>query len=114
MRIWLALLLAPSLALASQSAMYALVTPSCSVQTRVLVHGVALGAFLLAALFTLMARSEWMRRTTAPALGPDSEKANPGEVRRFLAIVATAVGGLSCLVILTMWIGAWVLSPCWQ
>lgn len=114
MRIWLALLLAPSLALASQTFMYALVTPSCSVQTRVLVHLVAAGALVLAAWFTLLARGEWAARTITTMHGPDSDESAPGDVRRFLAIVATAVGGLSCLVIIAMWIGAWVLSPCWQ
>jgi hypothetical protein len=113
MRIWLALLAAPSLALAAQSIMYALVTPSCSLQTRVLVHVVALGALLLAALFTLLARSAWAAARPVPAT-PDGDEPDPGSVRRFLAVVATAVGGISCLVILAMWIGAWVLSPCWQ
>jgi hypothetical protein len=114
MKIWLALLAAPSLALACQSIMYALVTPSCSVQTRLLVHAVALGGLVLAALFTLLARGEWAARAVATPEGPDSDKPDAGSVRRFLAMVATAVGGLSCLVIITMWIGAWVLSPCWQ
>lgn len=114
MRIWLALLAAPWLALGAQSAMYALVTPSCSVQTRVLVHAVALGALLLAAAFTALARGEWAGRARGTAKGPDSDDSDPASVRRFLAAVATAVGGISCLVILTMWIGAWVLSPCWQ
>jgi hypothetical protein len=114
MRIWLALLAAPSLALAAQSLMYALVTPSCSLQTRVLVHAVALGSLVLAAAFTLLARAEWARRARAAAGSPDSDEPDPGSVRRFLALVATAVGGLSCLTILTMWMGAWVLSPCWQ
>lgn len=114
MRIWLALLVAPSLALGAQSIMYALVTPSCSLQTRVLVHAVALGSLVLAAAFTLLAHREWARRARALAANPDSDGPDPGNVRRFLAIVATAVGGLSCLTILTMWMGAWVLSPCWQ
>jgi hypothetical protein len=113
-RIWLALLAAPSLALAAQSIMYALVTPSCSLQTRVLVHAVALGALVLAALFTWLARSEWARRAAALSADSDSDAPDPGSVRRFLALVATAVGALSCLTILTMWMGAWVLSPCWQ
>jgi hypothetical protein len=113
MRIWLALLAAPSLALACQSIMYALVTPSCSVQTRLLIHLAALVSLALALLFTLLARGQWRVRKHAPA-GPDSDAADPPTNRRFLAIAATAVGGLSALVILTMWIAAWVLSPCWQ
>jgi hypothetical protein len=114
MRIWLALLAAPSLALASQSLMYALVTPSCSLQTRVAIHAVAAASVLLAALFTALARGEWARRALEMPQGPDSDEPDPGSVRRFLAMVGTAVGAISCLVILAMWIGAWVLSPCWQ
>jgi hypothetical protein len=114
MRIWLALLIAPSLALACQGIMYALVTPSCSVQTRVLIHAVAFASLALAALFTLMARAEWMRGIHAAPHGLDSDGADRATSRRFLAVVATAVGALSCLVIFTMWIAAWVLSPCWQ
>jgi len=114
MRIWLALLIAPSLALACQSIMYSLVTPSCSVQTRVLIHAVALACLALAALFTLMARGDWRRFAMAAPQGPDHDGADRPSSRRFLAVVATAVGGLSVLVILMMWIAAWVLSPCWS
>lgn len=113
MRIWLALLAAPSLALAAQSIMYALVTPSCSVQTRLLVHAVALAALLLAALFTVIARGEWARLAAGRPRVVDSDAAEPYDVRHFLAVVATAVGALSCLVIAAMWFAGWVLSPCW-
>jgi hypothetical protein len=114
MRTWLALLIAPSLALACQSIMYSLVTPSCSVQTRVAIHAVALACLLLAAWFTLMARGHWRRIATVAPRGPDDDGADRPSSRRFLAVVATAVGGLSALVILMMWITAWVLSPCWS
>jgi hypothetical protein len=113
MRIWLALLVAPSLALACQSIMYALVTPSCSVQTRLLIHLVAFASLALALLFTLLAHGRSRLRAHAATV-PDSDAADVATGRRFLAIAATAVGGLSALVILTMWIAAWVLSPCWQ
>jgi len=114
MRIWLALLIAPSLALACQSIMYSLVTPSCSVQTRVAIHAVALACLALAAVFTLMARGYWRTIAMAAPHGPDHDGADRPTSRRFLAVVATAVGGLSVLVILMMWIAAWVLSPCWS
>ena len=112
MRIWLALLIAPTLALACQSIMYSLVTPSCSVQTRVLIHAVAFVCLALAALFTLMARGHWRRVALAAPQGPDHDGADRPTSRRFLAVVATAVGGISVLVILMMWFAAWVLSPC--
>ena len=114
MRIWLALLVAPGLALGAQSAMYALVTPSCTVQTRVAIHAVALVTLLLTALFTVMARAEWARLANASPHGPDNDTGAPQNVRRFLAVLATAVAGLSALLILMMWFAGWVLSPCSQ
>jgi hypothetical protein len=114
MRTWPALLLAPSLALAAQSAMFALVTPSCSVQTRVAIHAVALVALAVAIVFTLMARGDWRRHAQAASEGPDSDQPDVATSRRFLAVVATAVGALSSFVIFTMWVAAWVLSPCWS
>lgn len=112
MRIFLALIIAPSLALAAQTGMYSLVTPSCTVQTRLGVHLVALACLVLAGVFTLLARGEWSRLGLARPPGPDSDFAEPAAVRRFLAAVATAVGALSCLVIVAMWFAGWVLSPC--
>jgi hypothetical protein len=113
MRIWLALLIAPSLALAAQTAMFALVTPSCSVQTRLAIHGVAVVALALSVVFTLLARGDWLHHAQAAAPGPDSDEPDVATSRRFLAVVATAVGALSSFVIFTMWVAAWVLSPCW-
>ena len=114
MRIWLALLVAPSLALASQGILYALVTPSCSLQTRVFLHAVSAASLLLTAVLTQMAHSEWKARARMSAEGPDSDEPDPDTTRRFLAAAATAVAALSCLGILTMWMAVWVLSPCWQ
>jgi hypothetical protein len=112
MRIFLALIVAPALALAAQTGMYSLVTPSCSVQTRLGVHAVAIACLALALVFTVLARGEWTRLALAAPDGPDSDLPQPDSVRRFLAVVATAVGALSSLVILTMWFAGWVLSPC--
>ena len=110
MRIWLALLVSPSLALAAQSMMFSLVTPSCSMQTRVTIHIVALVTLALSVLFTLMARS-----AGAPVrFAADHDADEPPVTRHFLAVVATAVGAISSLVILCMWIAAWVLSPCYS
>lgn len=114
MMTWLALIVAPAIALGCQAVMYALVTPSCSLQTRLLIHVVAGGALLAAAVLALLARGEWRRRAMTASDGPDSDHGDPGSTRRFLAAAGTAVAGLSALVIATMWLGAWVLSPCWQ
>jgi hypothetical protein len=110
MKIWLALLASPSLALAAQSVMFALVTPSCSTQTRVGIHAVAAVSLLLSVVFTLLARD-----AGAPVrFAADSDTSDPPMTRHFLAVVATAVGAISSLVILAMWIVAWVLSPCYS
>jgi hypothetical protein len=110
MRTWLALIIAPSLALACQSAMYALVTPACSIQTRVAIHAVAAVSLLLCIVFTLMARAGG-----APVrFGADEDSDAPPATRHFLSIVATAVGALSALVILAMWMATWILSPCFS
>jgi hypothetical protein len=110
MRIWLALLVSPSLALATQSIMFSLVTPACSAQTRVALHVVAAVALALALLFT------WLARTAGAPLrfAADDDSADPPITRHFLAVVATAVGAISSLVILCMWIAACVLSPCYS
>src|SRR5215207_481347 len=114
MRTFLALIAAPSIALACQSIMFALVTPSCSIQTRLLVHLVGAASLAAAALLALLARGDWLSRERLLAGGPDSDTPDPLNARRFLAAVATAVAALSALVILMMWLAAWVLSPCWS
>lgn len=114
MRIWLALLVAPSLALACQSLLYAMVTPSCAAQSHTGLHLVAAVSLAVAGVFTILARFEWRARAGSPGRTPDSDSPDPGTQRRFLATVATAVGSLSCLAIAAMWIAVWVLSPCWQ
>lgn len=114
MRTWLALIVAPAIALGCQAVMYALVTPSCSMQTRLLIHVVAGGALVAAAALALLARGEWRHKARTAPDGPDSDHGDAGSTRRFLAAAGTAVAGLSTLVIATMWLGAWLLSPCWQ
>jgi hypothetical protein len=105
-----ALVLAPSIALGAQSVMYALVTPSCEAQSRTGLHATALIALLLAVVLTALAATEWSRYRGAP--GVDPENTGQPAWHRFLAAMGTAVGALSCLVILAMWFGLWVLSPC--
>jgi hypothetical protein len=111
MRIWLALLAAPSLALACQAVMLSLVTPECSAQSLLALHGVAAGSLVLAVVFTLLALGR--ARFGGPLVhGVDDDAAEAPANRRFLAVVASAVGTLSSLLILMMWVATWVLSPC--
>jgi hypothetical protein len=108
---FLALILAPSLALACQSLMYSLVGPSCSIQTRLLVHVVAALALVATLVLMVLARRQWSAEAGL-ADAQDRQTQGRGETRRFLAAAGTAVAALSSLVILMMWFGAWVLSPC--
>jgi hypothetical protein len=111
MRSGFALIVAPGAALAAQSIMYALVMPACTSQSALRLHFVAAAALAIAVWLAMRARHDWKRHLHEPA-SPDHDAADPRTARRFIAIVATAVASLSSLVIVAMWFGAWVLSPC--
>jgi hypothetical protein len=112
MLIWPALLIAPLLALAEQSIVYALATPTCQTQREAWLHGVPFGFVVLTLALTAMAWREArrLRRTSADAGHVDTDAR---ELRRyFLARVAVWCGALSSLVIVALWLPQWVLSPC--
>jgi len=111
MRSWLALILAPALALATQSVLYAMVTPSCGAQLRLNLHIAAAVALAIVVVLAVLAFGESSLRRGEPG-SPDSDEAEHPAPRRFLANVACAVAALSALVILAMWFTLWVLSPC--
>jgi hypothetical protein len=111
---WLALLLAPSTALALQSVMYAMVTPECAQQARLWIHVAAGGGLLVAAVLAVLAWGEWRIHGAGMPQGPDSDAPDPRSTRRFVAVLGSAVAALSCLVIVSMWLAAWLLSPCSQ
>jgi hypothetical protein len=108
---WVALVLAPTIALATQSTLYAMVTPSCSSQTRLELHLAAAVALAVVLVMAVLAYGESSVHRGEPA-SHDSDEARAPVPRRFLASVAAAVAGLSALVILAMWFTLWVLSPC--
>lgn len=112
MRTFFGLLIAPALALACQSAMFSLATPSCSVQTRVGLHVVALGVLGVNVLITVLSWRSCMLHRDAAATRLESS-AGPLETGRFLAASATAVAALSSLLVVLMWFAAWTLSPCY-
>jgi hypothetical protein len=114
MKSWLALLLAPSLALGTQSLLLSMVTPACQHQDRLAIHLVAAAALLVALVLTLLAFGEWKSYARETAESPDHDSDRPASTRRFIAIVATGVGTISTLVIVAMWIGVFVLWPCGQ
>jgi len=102
MRILFALVVAPLLALADQSAAYAMVGWSCSNESMLpvhLVHFAFLAATIAAAIF---ASAAWRGTMRADALAR----------KRFLAGVATAAATLSAVTIAAMWMAAWMISPC--
>jgi len=111
MRTFFGLIVAPSLALACQSAMFSLVTPSCSVQTRVGMHVVAFAVLAIELLLTLLSWLEWSTYRVASGGRDESTQGSTG-TRRFLAASATAVAALSSLLVVMMWFAAWALSPC--
>jgi hypothetical protein len=111
MKSWLALVLAPSIALGAQSVMYSMVTPACSTQTRLELHLAAAVSLLLVMVLAVMAFADSSLRRGEP-VSPDSDEAQPPAPQRFLADIATAVASLAGLVILAMWFTLWVLSPC--
>jgi hypothetical protein len=111
MKSWLALVLAPVIALATQSVMYSMVTPACGTQTRLQLHlfaAVALASVVVLSLLALGDSS--LRRPGGRSL--DDDGGQPPVRRRFLADMALAVGALAALVILAMWFATWVLTPC--
>jgi hypothetical protein len=108
---WPALLVAPSLALTNLSVTYALVTPACTRQSM-LAPNLVSAAFLLACGW--MSWGAWRNwRAARQEDGPTAGDTDAAPDRRpFLALVATMVGALSCLVVLAQWFPQWVLSPC--
>jgi hypothetical protein len=106
MRIWLALLIAPILALTDQSIAFAMTGWACANQQELAMHGVHV-LFLAATLaITIAALGPW--RATLRAKMRNEALAR----RHFLAGLATASGALSALVIAAMWVPNWILSPC--
>jgi hypothetical protein len=108
MRIGVALLLTPALALADQSAAYVLAGWSCAHQGSLGPHLVHAG--FLAAVLGLTALAWPSARSGLAAL----RESSGFSVHRhdMMAVSAVAVGALSAAIIVAMWIPQWVLSPC--
>jgi len=96
MPIVFALIVAPLLALADQSAAYALVSWSCVHTGTLAIHGVHLLSLAATIAAAVIAFARW-RSTTE---------------HRFLVGIATAAATLSALAIVAMWIPVWLISPC--
>jgi hypothetical protein len=108
---WIALVFGPTIALATQSTLYAMVTPSCSAQMRLDIHLTAAVALVIVVVLAVLAFSESSLSRGEPD-SPDDDGGRAPVPQRFFGDVATAVAALAALVILAMWFAAWVLSPC--
>jgi hypothetical protein len=106
MRIWFALVAAPMLALADQVVSYATVGWACAHDHPVAVHAVH-AVFLVAVVAgTVPAWQLW--HATRPGKTGNETLAR----RRFLAGLGAALGALSIVVIVSMWMPTWIIAPC--
>lgn len=107
MRIWLALIVAPLLALTDQTVAFATVGWACAHQSPALLHA-SHALFLALATATAVAGGlHW--RATGGATARTRDGA--GQIH-FLAGISMAVAALSALAIAAMWIPTWMISPC--
>ncbi len=121
---WPALLLAPTVALTELSLVYAMVTPSCALQDRSGLHGVAAVCLVVVLGLTVMAWHAWRRAVREPVHAQPRGEPAPRAVTaadgdsaaqrpNFVALMAVLVGGLSVLVCGALWVPIWMLSPCY-
>ena len=108
MPVWPALLLSPLLALAEQSVVYALSTPSCETQRAEWLHLLPPGFAAVTLAFTALAWIELRRQAREPHADADPA----GHRAHFVAQVAVWSSALSTLAIVAMWVPQWWLSPC--
>jgi hypothetical protein len=106
MRIWIALLVAPMLALTDLTIAFATVSWACAHQAAFSVHLVHAAFFALTLASTLAAWTAWREGTGATANGDTPPQAH------FLAGVATASAALSTLTVAAMWMPVSVIAPC--
>ncbi len=106
MRIALALIAAPLLALVDQSVAFALAGWACAHQHDLALHAVHFAFLAAIAAATLPA---WlMHRAMAPRAGGDETARR----RRFLAGLAAGAGALAFAAVAAMWAATWMVSPC--
>jgi hypothetical protein len=112
---WIAMLAGPLLVLADLGLTYSLVGPGCNRQQGALLHLPMAASFIACLLLTLWA---WRASRRVPGSAPPPPP--PGgtdagavqERRRLITWLAMALGALSCLVIVALWLPVAVLSPC--
>ena len=108
MKIWIALIAAPILALMDQVVSFATVGWACAQQHGVAVHAVHALFLVAAAASTVPAFQAWR----GSGSGIDGSRNESVARRHFLASVAVGVGTLSVITIASMWMPTWVISVC--
>ncbi|EIF30775.1 hypothetical protein BCh11DRAFT_06281 [Burkholderia sp. Ch1-1] len=108
MNIWLGLLAAPTVVLATQSINYALIRLVCGTGAVWPLHLVSALAFGFCVLSSWLGWASWRAQGHADAPAYAS-RASRGA---FFALMAMVVGALSAVVQLAMWFPQWVLPPC--
>jgi hypothetical protein len=109
MRIWLALLVAPTLALTDESISYAAAGWTCARQDAFVMHAIH-ALFLAGTIAAVVLAWRLWAETGGDAPAGDERTAS----RHFLAGLGIAVATLSSAVIAAMWIPNWLLSPCFS
>jgi len=104
MRIWMPLLLAPTLALADQVVAFAVVGWACAHDRAIAVHAVH-ALFLAATAVTLL--PAWFDWNASRGRADETARR-----QHFLGNLALATAALSVLVIAAMWLTTWVIPPC--
>ncbi len=106
MRIWVALIVAPLLALTDQTVASALVPWACANQNIGVVHLSHVLFLALAAAAAVVAWLQWREIAISAGTGETTVEFH------FLAGVATMIAVLSALAIAAMWIPTWMISSC--
>ena len=106
--LWLGLIAAPVLVLATQSVNYALVQVACAQRGTVAQDVVSALSVLFSAAAAWFAYRRWRglsQRFEASYVTRDARAA-------FVAFMSTVVAALCTLIQLMMWFPQWLLSPC--
>lgn len=106
MRIWIALLVTPILALTDQSIALSTVSWACANQHVLAIHAIHATFLVVTIVATLGAA--WVLMGTARTRNDDAYSAR----RHFVTALATASGVFSTLVIVALWYPTWVIAPC--
>jgi hypothetical protein len=107
MKTWLALIVAPLVALIDQAAAFALVGWACAHQSTLPLH---LAHALCLVITTGIAMAAWASRRESTEIAAQSPEVS--RQRRFLERIGPPVALIAMLVIASMWIPTWLIASC--